>query len=530
MMKLTLPTAIELFAARCGKIAMSPRGVLAAWGTVLAILFVMRAFFFTGTDADDGEQLIYMQSWALGYGARNPPVFTWLIIMVQPIFGVTVAAVVFVKFVLLACCFYLLYRSGLIVLGDRALAALAALSPIALYYVSWDAAFHYTHSIILALAICLTFHQFLVLDRRRDLRSYILFGLGLAFGLLSKYNYLLFLGALLIAVLAERDTRRVVLDRRMLVAAVVAALVAAPHYYWLWQQRIWLSAIAKDRFNPEGPASGVLNLAGVLETFSAALNFLLPLALLYLLFFPRAWGPAGFKDTPGARYRRILDTLFVAILALTLVGVVAFGAVRVRNHYMFLLILFPLLALTRARAAGAGPQALNLFGTALLVFAVVVPAGVVIKYAIDPLRSGKAYYHVPYAEFADRIRAAGFSQGTIVGDWFGYPLAGNFRPYFPNARILNLLDWQIAQPQGKNLIRLIPPPAPDANGQCLLIWTPTDDGARKQAVLRKAQLLLGANVPPDTPAQFLTAEMHNGHGRTLTIAYILLPEGRGNCR
>ena len=163
-------------------------------------------------------------------------------------------------------------------------------------------------------------------------------------------------------------------------------------------------------------------------------------------------------------------------------------------------------------------------------FAVIVPVGVVIKYAVDPMRSGKAYYHVPYATFADRIKAAGFSEGTILGDWFGYPLAGNFRPYFPNARILNLLDWQIAVPQGADLGRLIPPPREGANGKCLLIWTPTGDGARKQAVMRKAELLLGVTLPPDTPAQYLTAEMHNGHGRTLTIAYILLPEGRGNCR
>ena len=119
---------------------------------------------------------------------------------------------------------------------------------------------------------------------------------------------------------------------------------------------------------------------------------------------------------------------------------------------------------------------------------------------------------------------------AILGDWFGYPLAGNFRPYFPNARILNLLDWQIAVPQGADLGRLIPPPREGANGKCLLMWTPTGDGARKQAVLRKAELLLGVTLPPDTPAQYLTAEMHNGHGRTLTIAYILLPEGRGNCR
>ena len=524
-------TAIDRFAARFGRPAMNPRGVLTIWATILVLLFAARAYLFTGTDADDAEQLIYLQSWALGYGARNPPVFTWLIMMVQPIFGLTIASVVFVKFALLAGCFYLIYRSAEMALGDTSLAALATLSPIALYYVSWDATFHYTHSVILAFAVCLTFYQLLVLERRRDWPSYILFGLGVGFGLLSKYNYLLFVAVLLAAVAIERDMRRILADRRILVSAAIGLAMAAPHYFWLWQQRMWLAALAKDRFNPGGPASNFLNLAGVGETLAAAINFLLPLCLLFLLFFPRAWGRAGMKDAPSARYRRIFDYLFLGIVGLTLVGVIALGAVRVRNHYMFLLILFPIGFLARAQAAGASAQALNRFGASLVAFAIIVPTAVGIKYAIDPLRSGKAYYHVPYAEFAQRLRATGFTQGTIVGDWFGYPLAGNFRPYFPEARILNLLDWQqITLGKGDVPRRMIPPLRSDAHGQCLLLWMPQEDGGRKRAVLQAANALLGVDLPEDTEAQYLTAELHNGRGRTLRIAYILLPEGRGDCR
>jgi hypothetical protein len=213
------------------------------------------------------------------------------------------------------------------------------------------------------------------------------------------------------------------------------------------------------------------------------------------------------------------------------VGVIALGAVRVRNHYMFLLILFPIGFLARAQAAGASAQALNRFAASLVAFAIIVPAAVGIKYMIDPLRSGKAYYHVPYAEFAQRLRAAGFTQGTIVGDWFGYPLAGNFRPYFPEARILNLLDWQqITLGEGDVPRHMVPPLRSDAHGQCLLLWMPQEDGGRKRAVLQAANALLGVDLPEDTEAQYLTAELHNGRGRTLRIAYILLPEGRGDCR
>lgn len=521
---------IDRFAARFGRPAMTPRGVLLLWGTVLLLLFLMRAFLFTGTDADDAEQLTYMQSWALGYGARNPPVFTWLVLMVQPIFGVTVASVAFVKFALLAGSFYLIYRSGEIVFGDRALAALAALSPIAVYYVSWDATFHYTHSVILAFAVCLTFYQLLVLERRRDLLSYILFGIGIGFGLQSKYNYLIFLAVLVAGVFANRDMRRLFLDRRTLITVAISLLLAAPHYYWLWQQRTLLSAIAKDRFNPGGPSHTPFDLAGIGETVMAVINFILPLALFYLLLFPRAWGPAGMRAAPNSRHRRLLDFVIAGIVLLTLAGVIAFGAVRVRTHYMFLLILFPIAFLARVQAAGITPRMINLFATTLVGLAIIVPTAVVIKYVVDPLRHSKAYYNVPYAAFAAHLKDAGFTDGTIIGDWFGYPLAGNFRPYFPNARIINLLDWQLLPPKGKNLDRLIAPPPPGEKGQCLLLWTPTSDGARKAAVIEKANLLLDAGLSQKTPPHFISAEMTNGRGRTLRIGYILIQHGPGNCR
>jgi 4-amino-4-deoxy-L-arabinose transferase-like glycosyltransferase len=348
--------------------------------------------------------------------------------------------------------------------------------------------------------------------------------------MLSKYNYLIFLAVLIAAVFAERDMRRLFLDRRMLIAVLISLTLAAPHYFWLWQQRALLSAIAKDRFNPGGPSSGLLNLAGIGETLIAVINFVLPLALFYLFLFPRAWGRAGMRAAPSTRHRRLLDFTILGIILLTLVGVICFGAVRVRTHYMFLLILFPIAFLLRAQTAGIIPRMVNLFALSLVGLAVIVPTAVAIKYVVDPLRHSKAYYNVPYAAFAAQIKEAGFTGGTIIGDWFGYPLAGNFRPYFPNARIINLLDWQLVPTKGKKLDRYLTPPPPDAKGQCLLLWTPTADGGRKIAVIDKANALLDAGLPRNTAPHFISAEMTNGRGRMLRIGYILIHDGPGNCR
>ena len=508
---------------------MSPRCVLAIWAAIIGSIFLMRAFLFTGADADDSEQLICMQNWALSCGPRNPPLFTWIGILVQPLFGPKIAAVIFVKFLIVGACLFLLYRASKLVLQDRALAALVALSPIGIYYFAWDASFHYTHSVMVAFAVCLTFYMLLLLERRRDLLAYILFGVSIAVGALSKFNYLLFLAGLLVAMTTDRDLRRLLLDWRMLVSAAIGLVLASPYYVWLWNHRGWASALAKDRFTPGGASDNILNLAGLGELVISTANFLLPLVIFLLLFFPRAWGRAGSGPAVSTRYRRLLEFTFLAMLAITLVGVFALNASRIRSHYMFVLILFPLLIIARAQAAGASARAFNLYATTLVVFAVIVPAGVMVKYAIDPLRGSKAYYHVPYAELSAKLRDAGFTNGTIMGDSLGYPLAGNFLPYFPDSQIVNLLDLQLELPKNIELARAVPTLEGETQGKCLLLWTPDNDGFRKQVMIDRAKKLLDADLPADVPAHALTAEFQNGRGRTITFEYILVP-GIGNCR
>lgn len=522
-------SAIDRISGRIGNFVMAPRTVLALWAVVLGSIFIMRAFLFTGADADDSEQLICMQDWVLSCGPRNPPLFTWLGLIVQTVLGPRIVTVILVKFAIIAGCLYLLYRASAIVLHDSRLAALAALSPIAIYYFAWDAAFHYTHSVMVSFAVCLTFYLMLVMERRRDLFAYCLFGLSIGVGALSKFNYLLFLGGLLIAMAWDRDLRPVLLDRRMALSAAIGAMVASPFYFWLWYHRSWASALAQDRFTPGGEFGGRFDIAGLGELASSIINFVLPLAIFLILYFPRAWWRPGAAPAISTRYRRALERTFLIMLAVMLVGVLAFGASRIRTHYMFVLILFPLLVLARAQAAQVSERALNFFATTLLALAIIVPTGVAIKYAIDPIRGSKAYYHVPYAELSAKLRAAGFTKGTIVGDSLGYPLAGNFLPYFPESRIVNLLDWQLGLPDDIDFDRTIPQLPPESQGQCLLLWTPNQDRTRVDVVVDRVRNLLAIDLPPGTEAQPLSAEFHNGRGRTITFSYILVP-ATGNCR
>ena len=528
MIRRTL-NAVDAVAARAGALATSPRAVLVIWGAIIALVFVSRSFLFPGADADDSEQLVCMQQWALSCGPRNPPLFTWLGILSQTIFGTTITAVIVVKCAVIAGCLLCVYAAGTMMLQDRGLAALAALCPIAIYYFSWDAAFHYTHSVMVAFAVAFSFYLLLVLENRRDALAYFLFGLSIAVGALSKLNYLMFLAAMLIAMAMDRDLRALLLNWRMPLAVLFGLALASPYYIWLWTERAWAMSLARDRFNPGVPEMHFFDVAGLGELVMAVLNFALPLLIFLIVFFPRAWWRDGARPAASTRYRRLLERAYLIMLVAAVVSVFVLGASRVRTHYMFAIILFPLLVIARVQAAEVSRRAINYFSVVLIFFAVVVPTGILVKYAIDPLRGSKAYYHIPYAKIAEKLKEAGFREGTIIGDTLGYPLGGNMLPYFPDSRVVTLLDWQLDLPENIRVGGRIPLLPADHQGQCLLLWTPDSDGYRKRVTVERAQKLLGAEIPSDPKPNYIETEIHNGGGRIFKMGYYLTL-GTGNCR
>ena len=85
-------------------------------GAFVTAAFVLRAFLFPGIGGDDGEQLVFAQFLAGGYQTRNPPLYTWLVILVQSALGVGIAATLAVRFVLLGLIYVLLHGVARIVI------------------------------------------------------------------------------------------------------------------------------------------------------------------------------------------------------------------------------------------------------------------------------------------------------------------------------------------------------------------------------------------------------------------------------
>ena len=149
-----LVRAYDRVAARtAGRLLSGPRfaGALVLY---LVLIALIKGQLYLGGLGHDADQLVLSQAFQLGYDARNPPLFTWLVIAAGGALGPGLGAVLAVKSLTMLVLYGFLYLAARRALRDPALAVLAALAPFAMYEVGLWLAIKYSNTAALA-ALCM---------------------------------------------------------------------------------------------------------------------------------------------------------------------------------------------------------------------------------------------------------------------------------------------------------------------------------------------------------------------------------------
>ena len=488
---------------------MTARGFLLFLSAVLLALCLIRALAFPGTGGDDGEQIVFAQYLAVGYYPRNPPLYAWLVHGAQYVFGVSVLAVSAVKFLAIWGTCATVFACGRLIYRDDRLAALAALSPLATYLLFWDGVTGLSNSVLVMLPCALSFYAFLRIYAAPRLVWYLALGAFAGLGFLSKYGYGIFLLSLLAAAAFDATARARLLRLESLAALAVTAVLIAPYALWFMDKRS--ATMSTDA------TVGVVQGLGFLA--SAAIGASVPLWVLLPLFFPEAFrrigGGVGGEPADRRALRRILGGQLALALALfAITGAVS--GLKARGYYMSIMILLPLYVFARVQAAGWRDGAAALFA----LTAAAIPAGAALGLTgqafLEPLWCKKCERQLPYDVWSRQLRTAGFLRGTIVADWWPYPLAGNVKIRFPDARMVTVKHpYAIA-------------PADAIPGSCLLLWSAPE---RRADVIAFANAHLGAKIEGETVRQDIIAPIRFTGGKHLARLYfLLLKDGAGDCR
>jgi lipopolysaccharide core galacturonosyltransferase RgtB len=462
----------------------------------------LRVIISPSLDYDEAEQALLGQ-WLLPGYTEQPPLYTWIQYLLFLVFGKSVFAISLLKNTLLLLTYLFVFLVAQRVMTSQRLAMLATLSLLLIPQIGWESQRDMTHTTLAVLAAAVTLWQVLRLLERQSLGNYLLLGVILAVGILSKANYLLFAGALLLTLGSFTEGRRVMFHRYMLLALALAIALPSGYLLWMTDNRdIVFSATHKfkratEAFWYKGPSSLVTKI----------FFFLTPLWLILLLLFPQGFRRSTHTAAvlPQRLLQRLLLFLAIALLVVVLAGKVTY----VKDRWLQpLLFIVPIVFFARLDQQVVNERRYLLFFRVVGVAALAIYAAFTLRVIAASHSGSFCRLNYPFAAFAVDLRNLGFDQGILVSD--DRFLAGNLHLQFPKSpavipgyRLEEQLDFR-------------------PHEQLAVIWhaaqSPTlPDNLRE---FLAGSLALGAD---EAKIHVLSQPYLFGRGETIALAVLLLP-------
>jgi 4-amino-4-deoxy-L-arabinose transferase-like glycosyltransferase len=478
---------------------------------------VIRVLISETAELDEAEQLLLTQSLALGYGAQ-PPLYTWLQMLFFTVVGVNILALTLLKNLLLLATQLCLFLAARLILRDNALALLASLSLWLMPQIAWESHRDLTHSVLVTSISSGMFYVMLKLLHTGSTGYYLLLGLLLGLGILAKHNFVLFVAPLGIAVMSLKGLRAHLLDWRLGLTVALAGALVCPYVLWLFDHMPLMFGHAAAKLAGQTPPPSLRGTAvNLFRVLSAAVRFVIPLVPIYVVLFPKLLTAPSSRMPDRQLYGCLLERFFLAGMALLVAATLLFGVSFAKDRWLQpLLFLTPLYLCLRLQDIPVQPGRFKALTCIIGVFGLVFLVTPLAQIWGGPWFGVYSRLHVPFAEIADDLRAAGFRQGTILTD--NTFIGGNLRLVFTASRVLTpaMLDWHLA-----------PPPVA---GPCLAIWNTRDHRDVPVALQRLAEAHSGIPFPGAHTPQYLAARLPASEQETLRLGFLFVSGSTGQCR
>jgi 4-amino-4-deoxy-L-arabinose transferase-like glycosyltransferase len=410
-----------------------------AWFLALsAVYFAAQALlriWFGGTlNLDEAEMLLMTRQWSWGYGPQ-PPLYNWLQILSFKLFGLGIAGVVVLKdfglWLAGAGMWFAMRRA----FPDWRAAAAAALSLAYVPNIIFEFQRATSHSIALLVMICWTFWAWFRVMAKQDWQGWLVLGLVMGLGGLSKWNYWAVPAGLAVASIGFWQQRTQ--WRGPALAMLVAALVVALPYTWSVAHPTDSLASVRKLYGMPSPIWPWL-----LGMLSLAVNLLAGMALQLLIGVPMWFFAARGKMQPAQMATRIFLRAAGLSLAVTALLVVMFGVTNIEARWLVPIMIFATAAGFGWMAPALSPRAFRL----LPVFAVIC-AAITLFGMIDVRRAATSTRDMtPLADLAGRLKP-----DRVESDFY---LGGNLKLLRPDLDVRYLGETATAGDWPEHLLIL----------------------------------------------------------------------------
>lgn len=436
------------------------------------IHWMIRVFVAPIYTVEEANQLLFSQSFQLGYEARQPPLLGWLHWLVTRAGPISPAVIFGVKYALMfvGLSFYYLAARNVLVRPGVSAAALGAWALT--FQIGWAAHEDLLGGVALMAALAFCLHAFTRLLTWRRRRDWVYLGIAIGIGLLTHHLFATLPAAMLLGIALSPFFRDAMSIGRLATTLLIAAAIYSPYAIWVATNIDSIGAAVRDYVVSWEIDSAWLERAGnaAAQLGRALLEFSLPLLLFWMMLFWTLWLPVIYPLFPRrstdeepheVAWRRLfVQAAFFAVL-IYLVSVLL-GIQAYKPHWMMpVLFTLPIWLFAHVKRAGDFPVAIRAFGALVVAFVILVMGGrfVEAQMEIATCREGGCRPYAPIADWAAALKQAEFTDGTIVGA--DPHLTGNLRAAFPRARVIDASAPASAYPPRRTRVA------------CLIVWRET---------------------------------------------------------
>jgi len=396
---------------------------------VVFIYFFLNALtqFITSktADLDQSEQFILSQTLAFGYGAQ-PPLYTYIVYLLFKLTGPTLATLLALKAMLLSFLVWVFITTGKVLKFTLWQQLIMVASVVFIPQFIWESQRDLTHSVLATTIAATTLLQIIRTEREKSIENYMLLGLLIGVGLISKYNYAIFIVSLFFSLLLVSPYRLILFNPQAIIALLIAMIISTPHILWAVNNPEIAMESTQKLQQESGNLWTGLNRAGI-----SAIAFLSPLWIFATILLT---GSTKNKLRLTAKFEdgRFLLILLVVILLIIGLFVTVTGAQQIKDRwYQPLLFFIPIVVGLFSESVNQKLKHAYLYIAVFiaLIVSMILPARTIFADTFNKFSRPNFPYPALIQMIENSINQPSFviAETNLAG--------GNARPFFPKAVI-----------------------------------------------------------------------------------------------
>ena len=376
-------------------------------------------------DLDQAEQLILSQALQLGYGAQ-PPLYTYVVSFIFSLTGPGIAPLLGLKVLLLSFLIGTLISLGIQFKFTIRQHLIAMLGVVFIPQIIWESQRDLTHSVLATTIAAGTLLQVVRTQRSPVITNYIVLGLLIGLGLISKYNYAIFLASLIFSILSVPSYRLILTNSRVLAAIFVLIVVSTPHIFWA----ISNFGIATSSAHKLQSGTGDL-FSGLTHVAFSALSFLTPL-WFFSTFIISSVLKKHILETAKTDDGRLLINLLLMTIIIIVLFVISSGVQQLKSRWFQPLLFYAPITVALFATRMQARLSYWYFSSAI-VFAILVSVALPARTVLAERLNKYSRPNMPYPNIFKSISNSVGKPSFIIAET--NLLAGNSRPFFVESKI-----------------------------------------------------------------------------------------------